>query len=139
MEDARFFQWVDDIGHYSSSSILSRLITRPNRVIRKRSFFTFVLTSHFCWKFQGSFCWSFERHEDTEEAYEQEELDKVEDLKIVRAKWFVPGPEGECYRLPARVMPKVRLDTQHDILSKFSVEFFSVFFWVENGVFKSGI
>ena len=46
-------------------------------------------------------------------------MDKVEDLKIVRAKWFVPDSEGEYYRLPARVMPKVRLDAQHNIVSKF--------------------
>lgn len=31
----RFFEWVDDDGHYSKNSIYARLIQRQKRVIRK--------------------------------------------------------------------------------------------------------
>jgi len=89
MEAVRYFQWVDDHGYYNSKSILSRLITRPTRVIR---------------------------HEDTEEALSQDELDSMENLETVRVKWFVPVASGESFRLPARILPPVHTETECDII-----------------------
>ena len=58
----RFFQWVDEHGHYNSKSILARLITRPNRIIRDDA---------------------------TETALDQAELEELDKMSIVRVKWFV--------------------------------------------------
>ena len=58
----RFFQWVDEHGHYNSKSIVARLITRPNRIIRDDA---------------------------TEAALDQAELDKMSKLSLVRVKWFI--------------------------------------------------
>ena len=58
------------------------------------------------------------RHEDTEEALNQDELDSMEPLETVRVKWFVPVASGESYRLPARILPPVYTETECDIISK---------------------
>ena len=58
------------------------------------------------------------RHEDTEEALNQDELDSMEPLETVRVKWFVPVASGESYRLPARILPPVYTENECDIISE---------------------
>lgn len=81
----RFFQWIDDGGHYSEESIMARLIDNKTRRIRR------VATS-----------------DAIPKSFKQAELNRLPDLKTVEVKWFVPVG-GVQYRYAARVMPRVRI------------------------------